>query len=81
MGMAALSPCPLLVHSTYGTVVIVRLFILLRELTVYVKEHFRHHALSCTLPIKEGTTHVSNSVVPVIKVCNVTASFQNAMSV
>lgn len=32
MGMAVLSPCPLLVHSTSGTVVIVRLFIFLHVL-------------------------------------------------
>lgn len=37
MGMAVLSPCPLLVHSTSGTVVIVRLFIFLHVLTVYTE--------------------------------------------
>lgn len=49
MGMAVLSPCPLLVHSTSGTVVIVRLFILLHVLTVYTEYNFRLHALSCIL--------------------------------
>lgn len=35
MAMAALSPCPLLVHSASGTAVIVRLFLLINKYKVF----------------------------------------------
>lgn len=41
MAMAALSPCPLLVHSASGTALIVRLFLLLRQ------EIEKIHVLRC----------------------------------
>ncbi len=58
MAMAALSPCPLLVHSASGTAIIVRLFLLInRDIQMFYlncKIHyliaavnFGAHALSC----------------------------------
>lgn len=50
MAMAALSPCPLLVHSAYGTVVIVRLFfkiIFLLSGTKYVLFRLHVQVLPC----------------------------------